>query len=167
VYVADFSKRKNQSALIKAFASTADKIGAGTSGQDVRLVFAGDGATLEECKRLADGTPSAADLNVSDKIDFLGFVNDVPELLRSCDCAVSTSRYEGLPFNIMEAMAAGLPVVASNIAGHTDLLGDCGGDIGERMVKMCGQARVEYDLTPYTLESVMPEWRKIFERLLG
>ena len=47
----------------------------------------------------------------------------MPRWLAAADIAVSSSRSEGLPFNIMEAMACGLPSVASAVKGHTDLIG--------------------------------------------
>ena len=47
----------------------------------------------------------------------------MPRWLAAADIAVSSSRSEGLPFNIMEAMACGLPAVASAVKGHTDLIG--------------------------------------------
>lgn len=108
VYVAEFSKRKNQQLLIKAFAHCSLK--------DCTLLLAGDGKELEKCKRLAEK------LNQSSHIRFLGFVDDVPSLLAACDVAVSTSRSEGLPFNVIEAMGCGLPVIASDIKGHRELV---------------------------------------------
>ena len=52
---------------------------------------------------------------------------NIPVCLQAADCAVSASRSEGLPFNVMEAMRAGLPIAASDVKGHRDLLGDgCG-----------------------------------------
>ncbi|NLM10786.1 MAG: glycosyltransferase family 4 protein [Clostridiaceae bacterium] len=108
VYVAEFSKRKNQELLIKAFAQcNLDKC---------FLLLAGDGKELEKCRRLAEK------LNQTDRIRFLGYVEDVPSLLAACDAVVSTSQSEGLPFNIIEAMGCGLPVIASDIKGHRELV---------------------------------------------
>ena len=53
---------------------------------------------------------------------FSGYVSPIGPWYRMADIAVSASRSEGLPFNIMEAMYSGLPVVASGVKGHTDLL---------------------------------------------
>lgn len=108
VYVAEFSKRKNQKMLIRAFSKC--KL------EKAHLLLAGDGKLLEECKRLVDR------LKQTERIHFLGYVKDVPSLYCACDCAVSTSKAEGLPFNIIEAMGCGLPVIASNIKGHRDLV---------------------------------------------
>lgn len=108
VYAAEFSKRKNQKLLIEAFAKS--------RLERAQLLLAGDGKTLDECKQLAK------QLGQTDRIHFLGYVNDVPNLYTACDAAVSTSLIEGLPFNIIEAMGCGLPVVASNIKGHRELV---------------------------------------------
>jgi len=108
VYAAEFSKRKNQKFLIKAFAKC--RLG------KAHLLLAGDGKTLDECKQLTK------QLGLTEKIHFLGYVNNVPELYRACDVVVSASLIEGLPFNIIEAMISELPVVASNIKGHFELV---------------------------------------------
>lgn len=61
-------------------------------------------------------------LGLDKQIHFLGFRKDVPRLLRIADLAVSTSKREGLPVNIMEAIYCGLPVVASACRGNRDLI---------------------------------------------
>ncbi len=108
VYVAEFSKRKNQKMLINVFAKC--KL------EKAHLLLAGDGKLLDECKRLVNN------LGQTERIHFLGYVKDVPSLYCACDCAVSTSKAEGLPFNIIEAMGCGLPVIASDIKGHRELI---------------------------------------------
>lgn len=112
VYAAEFSRRKNQKELIGAFGEAAQK------NPRLRLLLAGTGATLEECKALAEQS------GLGDRVRFLGYVEEMGWLYPLCDAAVSSSRIEGLPFNIMEAMASGLPVIASRVKGHTDLLGE-------------------------------------------
>ena len=57
-------------------------------------------------------------------IKFLGYRNDIPDLLNICDIFVLTSLHEGLPRCIMEAMAAGKPVVATDVRGNRDLVKD-------------------------------------------
>ncbi len=61
-------------------------------------------------------------LHVADRVLFLGFRSDIPMILNACDCFIFPSRREGLPCALMEAMAAGLPCIASKIRGNTDLL---------------------------------------------
>ena len=83
----------------------------------IKLLLPGSGARLEACRALAD------ELGVAERVRFPGQVRDIPVWLGAADIAVSSSRSEGLPFNIMESMACGLPVVASDAKGHTDLIG--------------------------------------------
>lgn len=59
---------------------------------------------------------------MGDRVIFPGYCADMAPWYAMADCAVSASRSEGLPFNIMEAMRASLPVVASAVKGHTDLV---------------------------------------------
>lgn len=111
IYPAEFSKRKSQSVLIQAMERLPEQ---------VVLVLAGDGALREECGALAQR------LGLADRVLFPGYVKDMGSWYAMADAAVSASRIEGLPFNIMEAMYAGLPVVASDVKGHSDLIPDDG-----------------------------------------
>ena len=110
IYAAEFSKRKNQLFLIRSFAKVCKKF------PKMKLLLAGQGALLEECKELV------RQLHRENQIHFLGYVFDMRKLYAVCDVCVSTSQIEGLPFNIMEAMACGLPVIASDIKGHRELV---------------------------------------------
>ncbi len=108
IYAAEFSERKAQSVLLRALPLLPPQI---------KLLLPGSGARLEACRALAD------ELGVAERVRFPGQVRDIPVWLGAADIAVSASRSEGLPFNIMESMACGLPVVASDAKGHTDLIG--------------------------------------------
>jgi len=118
VYAAEFSKRKNHQLLLKGFARALDllKKTEGFDAGSLKLVLAGDGALLEDTKALA------VELGIEGHILFPGYVRNIPELYACCQAAVTTSRIEGLPFNVMEAMACGLPVIASDIKGHRELI---------------------------------------------
>ena len=107
VYAAEFSKRKNHALLLRAAAGLPDR---------VKLLLPGDGVLREETMALARS------LWIEDRVVFPGQVSDMPLWYGAADGAVSSSRSEGLPFNIMEAMGVGLPVVASAVKGHTDLI---------------------------------------------
>lgn len=109
-YAAEFNKNKNQQLLIKALALVKNEV------PNARLLLAGNGALLESCRKLA------SQLGVDQMVDFLGYRDDVEKLLKQCDLAVASSFREGLPVNIMEAMACGLPVVASENRGHIELI---------------------------------------------
>ena len=62
--------------------------------------------------------------NLDKNVHFLEYRNDIPRLLKLSNVAVSTSKREGLPINIIEAMYVGLPVVATNCRGNRDLIKD-------------------------------------------
>jgi glycosyltransferase EpsD len=111
-YAAEFNSNKNQQMLIKALALIKEEV------PHAKLLLAGEGALQNTCKELAKR------LEVEHMVDFLGFRKDIPELLPICDVAVASSLREGLPVNMMEAMACGLPVVASVNRGHRELVKD-------------------------------------------
>jgi L-malate glycosyltransferase len=66
----------------------------------------------------------AARLGIAGRVKFLGFIGDMPALWPALDCLLLTSRYEGLPITILEAMACGVPIVASNLDGMREILRD-------------------------------------------
>ncbi|MGG3912329.1 glycosyltransferase family 4 protein [Rossellomorea vietnamensis] len=111
-YAAEFNENKNQQMLIKALAHIKEEV------PHAKLLLAGEGTLQKTCKELAKT------LEVEHMVHFLGFRKDIPELLPMCDVAVASSLREGLPVNIMEAMACGLPVVASVNRGHRELVKD-------------------------------------------
>lgn len=82
------------------------------------LLIAGDGELADELKS------EAAALGVSGNVVFCGARKDIPELLRILDIYVLPSLWEGLPMVILEAMAAGCPVVATNVGGNPSAVVD-------------------------------------------
>ncbi len=109
LYPAEFSRRKSQEVLIRAMKHLPE---------ETVLVLAGDGTLRQDCRTLAE------ELGLTRRVIFPGHVSDMPPWYAMADAAVSASRIEGLPFNIMEAMYAGLPTAASAVKGHTDLITD-------------------------------------------
>ncbi|WP_429714224.1 glycosyltransferase family 4 protein [Bacillus rhizoplanae] len=109
-YAAEFNKNKNQQFLIRSLALLKNE------APNAKLLLAGRGPLMEDCKKLA------AQLGVADMVHFLGYRTDIASLLPMCDIAVASSLREGLPVNIMEAMACGLSVVATDNRGHRELI---------------------------------------------
>ncbi|MFF1994028.1 glycosyltransferase family 4 protein [Bacillus mycoides] len=109
-YAAEFNKNKNQSFLIRVLAQLKNEM------PHAKLLLAGEGPLMEECKKIA------TQLGVSNMVHFLGYRNDIASLLQMSDLAVASSYREGLPVNIMEAMACGLPVIATDNRGHRELI---------------------------------------------
>lgn len=111
-YAAEFNRNKNHQLLIHALARIRER------APQVRLLLAGEGALLEACKSVS------VKLGVDRHVHFLGYRNDIPNLLHMSDIAVSGSLREGLPVQMMEAMACGLPVIATRNRGHLELVCD-------------------------------------------
>ena len=106
---AEFSRRKSQRVLIEAVRLLPASF---------RLVLCGEGDERPACQALA------AELGVADRVLFPGQIAGIGRWYRMADALVAASRSEGLPFNVMEAMHTGLPVIASAVKGHTDLIED-------------------------------------------
>lgn len=109
-FAAELSKRKNQILLFEIIKEIKKDL------PKIRLYLAGKGDLKEYYEDYVE------QMGLSENIIFLGYRNDVNKLLSLMDVAVSSSKQEGLPINIIEAMAMGLPVVATNIRGHNDLI---------------------------------------------
>lgn len=107
---ANFRPQKNHESLLRAVAALPEK--------DVyrfRLLLAGTGETMEANRRLSE------ELGLQGCVRFLGARHDIPKLLNALDAYVLPSRYEGLPFSLIEAMAAGKPIVATDVVGNKEV----------------------------------------------
>ncbi|MBI3321337.1 MAG: glycosyltransferase family 4 protein [Candidatus Omnitrophica bacterium] len=89
---------------------------------DAHYLFIGDGVLREELRRLV------AICGLADRVYFLGFRTDLPRLLAAADLVVLPSFTEGVPGVLLEAMAAGTPIVATDVGGVGELL--AGGRVG-------------------------------------
>lgn len=116
--VARFSEEKGHIFLmeaIKQFLKMRKKSDKGFA-KKVRFLLVGDGENLEHCKGLAGM------MGISDSVIFAGFRKDVRSILHSSDLYVSHSMSEALGISILEAMACGLPVVATNSGGPSEII---------------------------------------------
>lgn len=108
IMTARFHEPKEQQLLLRAFARLGSR--------DAELLLVGDGPELAASQALA------RELQIDTRVRFLGDRPDVPELLAQAQIFTLLSRYEGLPVSILEAMRAGLPVIASDVGGVAEEL---------------------------------------------
>lgn len=81
------------------------------------VVLVGDGPLERQLREMAE------QLQISQRVHFLLWRPDIPQLLKRCDVLVLPSRYEGMPNVVLEAMAAGVPAVTTKVQGVYELLG--------------------------------------------
>lgn len=167
IMIAELNENKNQIQLIKAVEVLKDKY------PNIKAIFVGEGNKLDELKE------EAKNRGISDRVLFLGFRNDVNELINISDIGVLLSYREGLPRNIMELMANGRKVIATNIRGCRDLV--CNDNVGtlvevgdyegtakaiekyyllkDKEFKVCDEIR------KYDVESVNKELLKVYKEI--
>lgn len=108
VSVGELSKRKNHEVILKAMAQLDD--------DRIHYILVGDGPLTQYLK------DCARELNISQRVHFLGYRKDVAQLYKTGDVCCFPSLHEGLPVALMEAMACGIPVLCSRIRGNVDLI---------------------------------------------
>lgn len=102
--------QKNYPMLLRAFARLGD-------GPRV-LLICGQGALTEPLRHLAD------ELGIADRVRFLGLRGDIPSVMSAADAFALSSNVEGLPLVLLEASAAGLPIVATDISGNPEVVAE-------------------------------------------
>src|SRR5579864_6436253 len=110
VCVARFAPQKNHALLLKAFAQGP------ASDPNAHLVLVGAGALPEQLESQAET------LGLARQVHFLGLRTDIPDVLGAMDVFVLSSDWEGNPLSMIEAMAAGLPIVSTAVGGVPELL---------------------------------------------
>lgn len=112
--VGELIERKNHKVIIEALRILREK----KIEEKVHLLIVGKGELKEAYEQLI------AQYGLKDSVTLLGFRNDIDALCEMADCFVFPSFQEGLSVALMEAMAAGLPVICSKIRGNVDLIED-------------------------------------------
>ncbi len=147
---------------------------------DVHLLIIGDGPQRQRLEKFRD------QVLIEDKVHFLGHRSDVPRLLPHFDVLWLGSDYEGLPNVVMEAMAAAVPVVATDISGNRDLVipGETGYlvPVGGRaafaretkriledgeLARRLGEAGRQRVLSEFTVERMIERHVALYRELLG
>ncbi len=111
-FVGELSARKNQTFLIKCLPKIKHLI------PEAVLWLVGDGAARETLIK------QARELGVQDSVMLMGSRADACDFVRASNLYVSASSIEGMPFNIIEALGLGVPIVASKVKGHIDIIAD-------------------------------------------
>lgn len=109
-FVARMYPQKDHATLLRAM----------TKVPNAQAVLVGDGPLRPELERMA------SDLRVRDRVKFLGHRTDVPEVLKACDIYVHPTNSDGFGIATCEAMAAGLPVVVSDVPGMAEVVAGAG-----------------------------------------
>lgn len=171
---ARFEPQKDHHTLFRAFARLQEQ------RADARLWLAGQGTLQEDLEALAE------ELGIAARTRFLG-LKDVRKVLPAADAVVQSSAWEGLPNALLEAHAAGRPVVATDVGGTAEIVreGESGylvprGDhqaLADAMLRMMdltpgrrlvmGEAGSQHVMACYNLDRIVGEWLELFDRLLA
>lgn len=170
ICVGEHSDRKNHETVLR----TASLL------PEVEVLFCGVGDRQPQLEALT------RELELESRVHFLGFRTDVPQLLGASDVFMFPSWQEGLPVSQMEAMAAGLPCVVSNVRGNADLIQPGEGGflrrpndaegfaediallVGEPALRESMGQRNRKEIENYSLETVLGQMAELYrEQLKG
>ena len=173
VSIARLSPQKDPLSLIRAFAAAA------SCAHGLHLLLVGDGPLRPELEAQVKA------LGLKQRVCFLGVRTDIPEILAAADVFVLSSRWEGNPLSVMEAMAAGKPVVATAVGGVPELVEDGVSGIlvppqspealAEAMIRLAqdpalrqrmGQAARERAQERFSVERMAREYEQLYAKLL-
>ena len=172
-HVGRFAPPKNHALLIEAFAQV-------RSDAPLYLLLVG-GGELQDAVRA-----QVAGLGLESRVRFLGIRADVADILRASDVFVLSSRWEGNPLSVMEAMAAGLPVVSTGVGGVPELVreGETGllvpsedaGALAQAMQALVddpvrrqamGEAARRHAVAHFDIRHTVRGYEQLYERLLS
>jgi len=173
--VGRFDVPKDYANLLQAFAYVAQ------ARPEAQLLIAGDGPLRPSMEQLAN------DLGITDRVKFLGIRRDIPALMNAADAYVMSSAWEGMPNVLLEAAASGLPIVATDVGGNSEVVID--GKTGflvppkdpealaQAMVQLMGlpqeerrrvgEAARQYVEANYSLDRVVDQWEALYREFLA
>jgi len=155
---------KGMDVLIRAF-----KIAFTANDASVRLIIVGDGPQRTELERSAGG---------DDRIILLGIVSEIAPCYRAFDLFVSAARHEPFGLSILEAMAAGCPLVVTRTDGPSGFLSDPrvlwsepndAGELAAQLLKAARRTkeRFQYDMSPFTVSRASHDIEGFYQRLVS
>lgn len=170
-YVAELNSNKNQMLLIHIIERLKD------SYPNIKLLLIGNGPLKERYKEYIDEN------NLNEFLKLLGKRNDINELLSITDIYMASSKREGLPVNIMEAMYKGIPIVATDNRGHREIAMNSKNIFIEKDITEMEQKVIDIisnmknykelsqeehnDSKKYSIESVIERMNEIYADLLS
>ena len=166
IYVAELTPRKNHYMILNTMKELKKK-------KNIKILLVGNGPLENEYKKYIEEN------NLEESVKMLGYRIDIPRLMKISNIAISTSRQEGLPVNVMEAMKSGLPDIVTNCRGNRDLIenGKNGYVIEnndkERILELYNNSSLVKNMgkegitmvKPFEIENVIEELRKIYENI--
>ena len=161
-YVAELNKNKNQIMIINAMKKIIK------NKNDIKLLLIGNGNLREFLKK------EITKNNLEKNIFLLGYRRDVPNLLKITDLYVSTSKREGMPVNLIEAMMNGLPIIATNCRGNRDVAKNVVeiDDVDNLTNKIKQyihnkENNFQYDIEQYKLKNVIKKMNEIYKKTIN
>ncbi|MCI0358142.1 MAG: glycosyltransferase [Planctomycetaceae bacterium] len=174
VYIGRLDAQKGLDDLLRAFPRVIDAL----PGHDLLLV--GDGPERHALTKLA------VQLGISSRVHLAGWRADVPAILAAAELLVLPSRWEGMPNVVLEAMAAGKPVVANRVEGVAELLGPSTSDqcvapqngqaLGERIIQLVQNPQIAADLgkrnreravEKFSIGAMVAKYEQLYASVLG
>ena len=110
LHIGRFSEQKNHETMLVALKQLIDE------GLNVKFVFLGEGDRYEQIVEMAN------QMNIIDYIEFAGVTGDIRPYLDKSDLFMLPSKWEGMPITLIEAMAAGMPIIAAKVGGVPDMI---------------------------------------------
>lgn len=174
LFLGRLTAQKNLHVLLQAWQHVVDAC------PEAGLLMAGEGPQDAELRELA------GELRIADSVHFLGSVQNPQDYLRDAQVFVLPSHAEGMSNSLLEAMAAGVPIVTSRAGGNVDLiqqertglLADASQPealaaaivrlLNDRsLAEHCGKAAREHVVQHYSIESIVDRYLELYQRLLG
>ncbi len=175
VAVGRFDPQKDYPNMLRAFARVAQE------SPEAVLLIAGDGPLRAATEELAE------DLSIANRVRFLGIRRDIPRLMNAADAYVMSSAWEGMPNVLLEASATGLPIIATDVGGNSEVVID--GKTGflvppkqpellartmlrvmdlpqEERLRM-GKAGRRHVEANYSLDRIVDQWEALYRELLA
>ena len=165
--VSRFSQQKDQDTIIRSLTYLP---------HEITLILAGDGERRGELEKLVKK------LELKDRVKFLGVRNDIPNIMKSSDIVIVSSHWEGFGLVAIEGMASCRPVIASKVAGLSEVVGDNGllfdvadeSDLAKKVLFLYKDKNELNRLSKkgyshslnFTIERLVEQYIKTYERML-